>query len=173
MEIISNLNSLIINNNYEYNRLLKSWINPNKKIEAELLYRLSRDGETTSKFHELCDNKGPTLTLFYINNGNIVGIYTPLSFDINSSWKRDNDTFIFNLNKNQKYKKKIIDNSIYCNESFGPFTYWFGTDGSETIKKIIYNNESLEIYYEKGSDFLPKNNSYYNLDEAEVYKIKI
>ena len=54
--IISGLkNSLIINNNIEYNILIKSWINPYIRIEEELLYRLSRDGDEVSKFHELCD----------------------------------------------------------------------------------------------------------------------
>ena len=59
-KIYISMNSLIINNNKEYNRRLKEWINPNKIIKSELLYRLSRDGEELSKFHELCDNKGPT-----------------------------------------------------------------------------------------------------------------
>ena len=42
---ISNLsNSLIIKKNDEYNKTLKNWINPNKYLKAELLYRFSRDG---------------------------------------------------------------------------------------------------------------------------------
>ena len=87
----------------------------NKKIEGELLYRLSRDGDQISTFHLLCDNKGPTLTLFETKEGNKGGIYTPLSWDSNSRWKNDMETFIFNLNKNQKYKKLKNDYSIYCN----------------------------------------------------------
>lgn len=31
-----------------------------------LLYRGSRDGQRSSKFHELCDNKGPTVTLIKV-----------------------------------------------------------------------------------------------------------
>ena len=34
---ISNLDSIIIDNN-NYNSILKNWINPNKKIRANLLY---------------------------------------------------------------------------------------------------------------------------------------
>jgi len=82
---IKNLNGKIINGNKTYNETLKYWINPLKKIKAELLYRLSEHRDNISKFHELCDNKGPTLTLFHVNDGNIVGIYTPLSLD--SSFK--------------------------------------------------------------------------------------
>ena len=51
--IISGLkNSLIINNNIEYNILIKSWINPYIRIEA--------------------------LTLFETKDGNKGGIYTPV-----------------------------------------------------------------------------------------------
>ena len=86
IEMISELkNSLIINNNIEYYKLIKNWINPDKKIEGELLYRLSRDGDQISTFHSLCDNKGATLTLFETKEGNKGGIYTPLSWDSNSS----------------------------------------------------------------------------------------
>ena len=60
---ISNLDSLIVDNNL-YNTFLKNWINPKKNIKANLLYRLSRDGPEIWTFHKLCDNKGPTLTLF-------------------------------------------------------------------------------------------------------------
>ena len=102
---INNLDSKIINGNMNYNLSLKKWINPSRKIKAELLYRLSENGDKFSTFHELCDNKGPTLTLFYVNDGNIIGIYTPLSWDSSSGRKDDMETFIFNLNKNQKYKK--------------------------------------------------------------------
>jgi chromosome segregation ATPase len=79
-------NSLIIDNNIEYNKLIKSWINPNANVVGELLYRLSRDGDKISTFHELCDNKGPILTLFETLDGNKGGIYTPLSWDSKSSY---------------------------------------------------------------------------------------
>ena len=104
-KFISNLNSLIINENIEYNRLLKFWINPNIIINAELLYRLSRDGDQTSKFHELCDNQGPTLTLFEIDDGQKGGFYTPLSWNNYSNWQNDMETFSFNLNNKENIKK--------------------------------------------------------------------
>ena len=78
-------------NNDECN-IIKDWIDQNKNIKAELLYRLSDNGEEFSKFHELCDNKGPTLTLFYTQEGISGGIYTPLSWDNHSNWKNDMET---------------------------------------------------------------------------------
>ena len=171
---ISNLNSEIINENEKYKKLLKTWINPLKKIKAELLYRLSENGESYSTFHELCDNKGPTLTLFHVNDGNIVGIYTPLSWDSKSGWKNDNDTFIFNLNKEKKYKKIKSDNSAYCNSTYGPHAYGFGCE-NKNMKTIEHNDTAINSYYNNGSDILPSNNQtkYYDLLETEVYKIII
>ena len=52
------------------------------------------------------------MTLFHVNDGNKVGIYTPLSWDSNSEWKFDMDTFVFNLNTNKQYKKIKSDLSI-------------------------------------------------------------
>ena len=163
----------IINDNEKYNEILKNWINPSGKINAELLYRLLRDGDKTSTFHELCDNRGPTLSLFHINDGNIVGIYTPLSWDSTAGWKNDIDTFIFNLNKNQKYKKLYPSCSINCYDSGGSLTHHFGCQKS--MNSIVHNSKDINKKYDKGSEILPSNNQKkeYDLIETEVYKIII
>ena len=170
---IHNFDSKIINGNYEYNAILKKWIDPSRAIKAELLYRLSENGEKYSTFHELCDNKGPTLTLFHVNDGNIVGIYTPLSWDSSGTWKKDMDTFIFNLNKNQKYKKLKNISSICCDSSYGPHTADFGCTINIPVKSIKHCADDINQYYDKGSEILPSNNQkkVYNLIEIEVYKI--
>jgi len=154
----------------QYCKSLKNWIDPNKDLKFELLYRLSENGEAFSKIHELCDNKGPTLTLFHIKDGNKVGIYTPLILDNKSNWKNDMNTFIFNLNKNQKFKKLKNDCSLYCNSNYGIYTADFGNDSIKAIK--LYGNE-INSYYENGLDILPNNRETksYDLEEMEVYKI--
>ena len=168
--------SMIIDNNIDYNKSLKLWISPNKKIKANLLYKLSRDGEEFSKFHQLCDNKGPTLTLFDIEDGIKGGIYTPLSWNSNSEWKTDMDTFIFNLSKNQKYKKIQNYNSIFCESDYGPWVNGFGFLGDNQMKEIQLYGPSINYCYEKGSEILPNNGStkkYFKVTEVEIYKITI
>ena len=41
----------------ELNNISK-WIDPNKKITYNLLFKKTRDGDTTQRFHDFCDNKG-------------------------------------------------------------------------------------------------------------------
>jgi len=137
------------------------------------LYRLSKNGNSISKFHELCDDKGRTLTLFHVIDGNIVGIYTPSSWDSVSSWKNDKNTFIFNLTKNQKCKKVNISRSIFCGFLCGPLAVGFGSDKS--IKTIIHYGDDINEYFDNGSEILPSNNQKkeYDLIETEVYKIII
>ena len=172
---INNLNSLIINENKIYNKILKSWINEDKVIKAELLYRLTRDGEKVSKFHELCDYKVPTLTIFYTNDGDIGGIYTPLSWDISSEEKSDKETFMFNLNKKEKYKKlQGNTTSIWCIDHFGPWTNFFGF--CKTMKIIEHRGEEISNTYENGSNILlndTKGKKYFDVKEVEVFKISI
>jgi len=178
--IISGLkNSLIINKNIEYNKLIKRWINPNIIIEGKLLYRLSRDGDKISKFHELCDNKGPTLTLFETTDEIKGGIYTPLSWDCSSYQKGgDLESFLFNLNKNKKYKKIRRDYSIYCYTINGPWIPFFGfyKDKYHQMRKLRHQGSQINIFYENGSECL-KNDSeeekLFDVKEVEVYRIKL
>ena len=192
-QTIDNLDSKIINEKEEcYNMDLKRWINPNKNLRAQLLYRLSENGEKYETFHELCDKKGPTLTLFHLKeNGLKLGIYTPLSWDKdnNINNKSDLETFIFNLNKEQKYKKVNPSYSVYCQSNYGPYTQYFGCFNQNTndSMKFMYcynyyycrdGTYYLDQYFEKGHEILPYDsttNSYkkYELMEAEVFKIII
>jgi hypothetical protein len=139
---------------------------------------LSRDGYLISKFHELCDNKGPTLTIFKVDDGNIGGIYTPLSWESykENSCKGNLDSFMFNLNKNQKYKKLKKDSSIWCRNDFGPWSYAFGFQGNNQMKKIEHRGTCIDEFYERGSQILSNktgNYEFFNVNEAEVYKIII
>ena len=43
---------------------LIEWISENKKIKSiNLLYRATRDGDSSKSFFEKCGNKGPTISL--------------------------------------------------------------------------------------------------------------
>ena len=50
--------SLIINNNSSYINNIINWINSEKLLKDELLYRRTRDGDSFEIFHKLCNNQG-------------------------------------------------------------------------------------------------------------------
>ena len=63
-----------------------------------LLYRLSRDGLPLSRFHEMCDGDGPTLTLIKSNYGKTFGGYTDISWQMMGAGQKGNGkTFIFSI----------------------------------------------------------------------------
>ena len=70
---------------------------------------MSRDGSNCSDFHRFCDNKGETLLLFQTDKNYRFGAYTPLNWTSPNSGEvndpNDNLTFLFSLNKMQKFTK--------------------------------------------------------------------
>jgi len=126
------IDSIIIKNNEQYIDNIIKWINSNKQIKTELLYRKSKDGDSFDTFHQLCDNQGPILILIKGSEGFIIGGYTPLSWDNYADYKKDNDTFLFSLTNNETYTK-IGGNteSIYFDKKYGPYFHCIGFNDAE------------------------------------------
>jgi len=147
-----------------------------KKYKNSTIIKKSSDGNKSSTFHKLCDNKGKTLTLIQSSEGFIIGGYTPLDWDRISGWKNDNDTFLFSLTNKKIYKKIRKDEpSIYCNEGFGP---WFPYIGIYKHEKKEMNNGRFvykrnDTFFENINDIIPneKKDRYFNIEEVEIYKI--
>ena len=67
---------------------------------------MSKDGDSVKIFHELCDNKGPTVILTKIKKRNIIGGFTPLSWDCISNGKCDLESFLFSLTDSRNFQKQ-------------------------------------------------------------------
>ena len=170
---ITNLDSLILDNN-NYNTIIKNWINPKIKLRANLLYRISRDGPEIYTFHQLCDNKGPTLTLIDLRDGNKIGFYVSDSFDSYSGWKNDDNSFIFNLNQNKKYKKINPQHSaICCKSDSGPSVNGLGCNDDISLYYIYHSRDFIDKCYENGSKILPskKSEEEYEVLEMEIFQV--
>jgi hypothetical protein len=170
---IRNLDSLVLGDNEKYNKTLKNWINPNMKIKAELLYRLTRDGDEIQTFHNLCDNKGITLLLVKLIDGNILGGYITKDWDNHSNcWKQDQDAFVFSLTQNVKCITNSNDsyNAFYCHSIYGPYfgpmCFYEKKMNEAYIQSYSYYNNSSNLYPGKKA-------GYYKTQEVEVYKIII
>jgi len=170
---ISNLDSSIIDNN-TYNSTLKNWINPNMKIRANLLYKLSRDGPEISTFHKLCDNKGPTLTLFHLKIGDKIGFYVDDSFDSISEWKKDIFNFMFNLTQNKKYSKTLFNrDSFCCKSNCGPSVNGLGCNPDVNLNFIYHSANVIDCLFINGANILPSGNieKEYEVIETEIFQI--
>ena len=166
------IESSIIKQNKTYKLSLKKWINPKKLIRTQLLYKLSRDGDSIKEFHNRCDNKSPTLILIESLDGNKFGGYTISTWD-GDIGKNDGETFLFSLSKNMKYEKKynpINNRDIVCGTSYGPY---FG------LNDLLFKNTMKYCQSYKGSQFSfldkksfsnNKNNTI-EVKEVEVFQI--
>ena len=76
--------------------LLSVWLNI-PKIQTDLLYRGSRDGFTSAKFHELCDDQGATLTIVKSEMGFVFGGFSSVSWIPNGQYYPDDKAFLFSL----------------------------------------------------------------------------
>lgn len=108
-KFVSNLDkeSMIVKNKEDID-LISSWINPFcKNIKYRRLYRATEDGDKTSDFHRLCDNRGPTLTIGRTIKGYIFGGFTMVKWDSNSNYKKDPNAFVFSLNQKKFLELKM------------------------------------------------------------------
>ena len=150
--------------------MIITWLN-NRKYNSELLYRKTRDGSTPNDFHNRCDNKRITIIFIETTKGYKFGGYTELQWDKSGKNKKDKSTFIFSINKNQKFTARNNNDSISCVSSEGPR---FGCGWPD-----IYLNGTLD----KGRSWdtsnctftqgriLTNGEEYWDVKELEVFKI--
>ena len=167
------IDSNIINNNLSYKKSLRKWINPNQSIKFELLYRLTKDGDSISTFHNKCDNISPTLVLAESLDGYKFGGFTTCTWDTKSQDKKDGKTFLFSLNKNQKFEKKYNQNNnrdIYAYSIYGPY---FGYDDLffNTSMKKCYSYQSTQYSFLNDKDLANNKEDTFEVKEVEVYKL--
>ena len=126
---ILNCEQQILCMNMIFNRLRQQKGNENKrKMKVDLLYRASEQNYRASRFHDLCDEKGPTLTIIHNDNGYIFGGYA------SKSWEKTGcltdiaapDSFLFSV----KPYCKVFD--LYKNRGL------FSNRGSEICSGPTY-----------------------------------
>ncbi len=70
----------------EHEDLIKDWIQPGGNIKFELLYRGTRDTFESSKFHSICDDKGPMISLIKCENDRVFGGYSFVPWKSAGAW---------------------------------------------------------------------------------------
>ena len=97
---------LSIKEDVDFYELIKPELQNIKRFQ--LLFKASDHDNWAKPFHQLCDNKGPTLTIIKSDHGNIYGGYTSKSWTSNDYWVKDNKAFLFLIKccDNDEYKEK-------------------------------------------------------------------
>ena len=101
---------------------LEKWVGKGR-LAFTLIYSASKDGCTSAKFHEKCNNKGPTISVAYTTDGYAYGGYTAVNWKNAQNWTVDNNSFLFRLKANNKssYVRLESNNAhIYDHTSYGP-----------------------------------------------------
>ena len=168
-EVELNLDSNIINKD-EFNKI-NEWINSNKNINLELLYRLTKDGKYPIDFHNKCDNQSPTLVIIKNTDGLKIGGYTTSTWN-GERRKYDNNSFIFSLTEGKKYPKIENNESIIADKEWGP-AFGGGADigvGCNTDLLSGWSNKGINTFIKKRE--LTQGKSEFLVEEIEVFLVK-
>jgi hypothetical protein len=92
-----------------------------KVLTLTLLYSGSTHGWERSKFHELCDEKGPTITVMKSKAARVFGGFTMQSWvSVGGDFKEDEKAFIYSIDRQQIYRVIHTQKAIYCSSGWGP-----------------------------------------------------
>ena len=147
--------------------------------DIELLYRGTRDGMSADVFHNKCNNKGPTISLFKNENGYIFGGYASIDWTCYNNYKSAPDSFIFTLTNMYNISPTKFPNStstcnIYDSSSYGP-TFGGGHDiyiGFSSNHTLGFPYTYADVLGKGYSIFKGDNkNGNFNLKEIEVFKL--
>ena len=162
----------IIHNAEELELLTRKINKLNQRITLNLLYKATADSDKAAIFHEKCDDARCTLVLVETDKGRRFGGYTTCSWSGDCIDKKDEEAFVFSLDKMNIYENIPGEDAIGCYPKFGPiflgcqiriYDNAFTKGGTTYEKGLNYNTE--EDYELTGGDreFIVK--------EIEVYEV--
>ena len=161
----------IIHNAQEL-ELITRKIKSSKKITLNLIYKATADSDKAQAFHNKCDMARSTIVLIETNKGKRFGGFTSCSWDGECLEKKDENAFIFSLNKMMTYDNIKGEDAIGCYPKFGPV--FMG------CQIRIYDNAFAKggTTFEKGLNFNTKEDyeltggeREFGINEIEVYEV--
>ena len=169
--------SILLNETNRCNEFLNKIYEWTGGKNMQLLYRGSRDGMSADSFHNKCNNKGPTISLFKNENGYIFGGYASIDWTSYGDWRSAPDSFIFTLTNKYNIEPTKFPNtdtrySIYDHSNYGP-TFGCGCDICSFDSNYTNLGYSYKDVLGKGYSIFKGNNDNYNfnLKEIEVFKL--
>jgi len=160
---------------------IQEWI---KMKKMELIYRGTKDGTSSNKFHIKCDNKGETIVLIKNDKDNIFGGYTSYPWGKGDKYYSAPDSFLFTLtnifNINPTKFPSKNDQKEVCHYSDRGPAFGYGVDLG-TYNDFL-NNGGYSYFPSTYEDILGKgrsiftgkdnrNDGKFEIKEIEVFKV--
>ena len=162
----------IIHDPSELDLLIKKINKLNQKLTLNLLYKATADSDKAAVFHEKCDDAQSSIVLIETDKGKRFGGYTTCSWSGDCVDKRDEEAFVFSLDKMTTYDNIPGEDAIGCYPKFGPI--FLGCQiriydnafikGGTTFERGL-NFETEEDYELTGGDRI------FNVKDIEVYEV--
>ena len=164
--------------------MISRWIDSDAKIKYVLMYKASKNGDSSDAFHKKCDNVTNTVTLITTIDGWKFGGYTDSSWkslrdqryqDEISDSKPTHKTFIFSLNLLKKYPPIFMNPFINCGKDKGP-TFGSGPDigiASNCLSKESQCNSPTSFSGMKKSNEFNGGKSKFIVKEMEVFYVEV
>lgn len=169
--------------NQQHKDQVVRWIG--RDCNFQLLYKISRDGCTPTKFHQRCDDQGATITILYNTNNTIFGGYLSQSWNSNGGYIYDPVAFLFRLQFNglfdpARFPCRDAKHAGYGNGGYGP-TFGCGYDLSTFYGNIASQGNIFPLngYVDRigrcfilhEHDFNSIANNNVDVTDLEVYKV--
>ena len=164
----------IIKSSEELEFLTRKICKQSKKITLDLLYKATIDGDKASSFHNKCDWASKTLVLIKSGKGKRFGGYTTCSWRDDSIEKKDENAFVFSLDKMKIYDIIHGEDAIGCYPRYGPiflgcqirvFDDFFIKGGTTFEKGMNYNTQED---YELSGGY-----KQFDIKEIGVYSVQL
>ena len=145
---------------------------------SKLLYKASRHGWNYGTFHQLADNKGATISIATLQDGRIIGAYSPISWETTYGYVNNTEVFLFDSDNKYTTSNSYYGPgtyAIYQSASYGP-TFGGGHDFLSLPSwnpSLLYTN-AYTFINNNGKSPLGVNqtaNNQYQLKDFEVYSI--
>ena len=162
---------------FVYDELCKKF-NKNK-LKLVQKYNILKNGKSSQNFHERCDNIGPNLSIIKTSKNLIFGLFTVNNHSGNGEFKKDDLSFLFNLQNKKIHPIKKGDNTSYCSHDYRIMDLNNGKGGysiiyiggnlsgnKAQISDTSYQNFSIDYELNNGEQ-------YFNVSEMEVYEIAL
>ena len=150
----------------------------NKKISFKLIYQATRDGDSISDFYNKCNGITHVLLILMTDKALIFGGYTDLAFISHTSGStqyKDNNAFVFSMDKQKIYPVKTGGKAIRCCYCCCP---QFSINTIYLYGNFLKNNRSFTCTAKEGS-YIGFNSDYelndgisnFKVSELEVFQI--